>query len=430
MHHYIARINQAEATKQYNLHFTVWAKHLKGFFFNSATPQKTSNPTNVITKYATNSIQVLKYNPQLDGLRFCAVLSVVCYHWLPVINNIKVNYFFGALVNFFFVLSSYLITRILFNAKEKSCRLGTSRFKAIGIFLLRRTIRIFPAYYFFLLLLLLLPTIGNEVRNNAGMYFSYLANYHIFQSHVYPAVTAHIWTLAVEEQFYFLWPILIIFIPHRHLLKTFVAIIISSVILRAVCYYPAQGIPQDILTQYCVDAFAVGGLLAFKYKAPKKEKLAINKYFNLVLYAGLPFGVLIIITQSYYFSFVLNKLLFSMVSFKIIEGAVIGYKHFTGRFLQNKVVIYLGKISYGIYLYHLVVPVAFWKLYDFGYGYVQFQYPSFFASHQKGISLFQNIISLQGVYFIIYSVLVVAVAIVSSKLIEMPFLKLKSVFHI
>ncbi|WP_301921344.1 hypothetical protein [Ferruginibacter sp.] len=74
-------MNQVEATKQYNLHFTVWAKHLKGFFDNSATPQKTSNPTNVITKYSTNSIQVLKYNPQMDGLRFlcciiCGLLSL------------------------------------------------------------------------------------------------------------------------------------------------------------------------------------------------------------------------------------------------------------------------------------------------------------------------------------------------------------------
>lgn len=376
-----------------------------------------------------NSLQILKYNPQIDGLRFCAVLFVVSYHWIPSISHAPVSSFFGGFINFFFVLSSYLITRILFSAKEKSVKMGISKFKAMLIFFLRRTLRIFPAYYFFLLLVLLLPTIGNEVRDNAGMYFSYLANFHIFQSQDFPAVTSHIWTLAVEEQFYLVWPLLILFIPHRHLLKTFLTIIIGSVILRAMCYYPAPGVPQAVLTQYCVDAFAVGGLLAYKYTTSDKERRAITKYFNMVLYAGIPFGIIIIFTRSAYLSFVFNRLLFAMISLKIVEGTIAGYKSYFGKFLENKVVLYLGRISYGIYLYHLVVPVAFWKLYDFTYGYMRTHHASFLARHQQGINRIENIIISEAVCFFIYAVLVVAVAAISAVLIEKPINKLKVSFN-
>lgn len=379
----------------------------------------------MINEYPRNATQVLKFNPQINGLRFCAVLVVVCYHWLPTISDIKMSSFFGGIVNFFFVLSSYLITRILFSAKEKGIKIGIQKFRIIKIFLIRRTIRIFPAYYIFLLVLLLLPTIRNEINHNAGMYFYYLANYHIFQSPDWPVVTSHIWTLAVEEQFYLIWPLLIIFIPYRHLLKSFIIIIIGSVVLRAIVYDPAYGIRQAILTHYCVDAFAVGGLLAYKYMTSDKERIAINKYFNIVLYIGIPVGILIILTKSLYFSFVINRLLFALISLKIIEGAIIGYKNNFGKFLQNKVVMYLGSISYGIYLYHLLVPVLFWKLYNFSYEFVKVHYSVFFIRHEKEIMMVQNFLVLEVVRFIIYAVLVVAIATISWNFVEKPINKLK-----
>jgi len=372
---------------------------------------------------------IMKYSPQLDGLRFCAVLFVVSYHWLPVISHIPVASFFGGIVNFFFVLSSYLITKILFSARQKHITYGIPKIKMMGIFLLRRTIRIFPAYYFFLLLVLLLPTIGSEVRDNAGMYFSYLANYHIFNTQDFPSVTAHIWTLAVEEQFYLLWPFVILFIPHRHLLKTFVFIIVSSVVLRAICYSPSQGVPMAILTQYCVDAFAVGAILAYQSMAPDTEKKTITKYFNWVLLASIPVGIIIIVTKSYYLSFVFNRLLFSMLSLKIIEGAIDGYKNGFGKFLENKVVLYLGRISYGIYLYHLLIPVVFWKIYGFTMHYVKTSHAGFFLKHKKAISSFEKVLVSPAAGFIIYAVLVIIVASLSSKLLEKPINKLKASFN-
>lgn len=135
-------------------------------------------------------------------------------------------------------------------------------------------------------------------------------------------------------------------------------------------YYPAKVAPQNILTQYCLEPFAIGGLLAYKAKLTDGEWRVTTRYFNLFLYAALPFGIAIIVAKSFYFSFVLNGLLFSMVSMKIIDGAAVGYRNFVGKFLQNRAVTYVGKISYGIYLYHLLIPVLLWKTYDFIYVYV------------------------------------------------------------
>ncbi|MES2849300.1 MAG: acyltransferase [Bacteroidota bacterium] len=372
------------------------------------------------------SSSILKYNPQLDGLRFIAIFFVVCYHWLPSVHHSKKAAFFGGLINFFFVLSSYLITRILFSAKEKAATLGIAKPKVMAVFLLRRTIRIFPAYYLFLLILLLLPAIGSEVRDNAGMYFSYLANYHMFQTHDFSSVTAHIWTLAVEEQFYFVWPFIILFVPQRHLLKTFIFIVIATVAARAILYYPAQGIPQAILTQYCADAFAIGGIMAYKYTiATDKEKAWISRAFKIGLYAGIPVCICIMISKSYYLSFVVNRLLFSVISFAIIEGAVKQYKNFFGKFLENKRVLYIGRISYGIYLYHLMVPVIFWKVYHEAFLYFKTNYAGFYAAHRKAIGNFEIVISSQLGCFVIYATLVLIIASLSAKFIEGPMNKLK-----
>ncbi len=367
----------------------------------------------------------LRYNPQLDGLRFCAVLFVVSYHWFPSISHTTTVSFLGGMVNFFFVLSSYLITTILFSARRKSEQQDISTFRVMTVFWLRRTIRIFPAYYFFLLVLLLVPSIGAEISEHASTYFTYLTNYQIYNSHDFPKATAHIWTLAVEEQFYLLWPFVILLVPRQHLLKTFMSIIIATVLIRVITYEPTNGVSQVIQTQYCVDAFAVGALLAFKPMATEAQQKAIHKYLNLVLWIGIPLALATILMHWHFISFVFNRLLFSIVSYKIIEGAVKGYKNYFGKFLENKTVVGLGRLSYGIYLYHLLVPVVFWKLYKLVFDYEKAHHPGFFTRHKEGFTIFQKIMVTEVVGFVIYAAIVIVIARLSWKFIEQPFYRFK-----
>lgn len=372
-------------------------------------------------------IKPLTYNPQFDGLRFCAVLFVASYHWIPGIAQMEHSFFFGGMVNFFFVLSGYLITRILFSAKMKGIQYHTPTYKVIAKFWFRRVVRIFPLYYFFLCVCVLLPVIGVEVRNDAPSYFLYFTNLHLVKAQYWPEVSAHFWTLDVEEQFYLIWPFFIIFIPQRHLLKALMAIIIFGILLKLLSYRPVFPVPLDILTRYNINAFAVGGILAYKYTAATdKERRFLTKCFDIVFYTGIPICLAIIIAKSYYFSFVYNRFLFAVFSMKIIEGAIIGYKNRFGKFLENGIILYLGKISYGIYVWHLLIPVLFWRFFNASYLRLNDAFPSFFIEHQQGISLFNRIIGSTTVCFIIYSALTVCVAMISWNLIEKPFTKLKS----
>jgi peptidoglycan/LPS O-acetylase OafA/YrhL len=371
--------------------------------------------------------KTLKYNPQLDGLRFCAVLLVVSYHWIPIIADASHGFFLGGLVNFFFVLSGYLITSILFSAKEKGSKLSIPRHKVIFGFIIRRAIRIFPAYYFILFVCVLLPTTGEEIRNNSAAYFLYFSNFEMFKHQSWPSITAQFWTLSVEEQFYLVWPLLIIFIPQRYLLKTFFAMITAGIILKIIYYRPVFPVPMSTLTQFSTSGFAIGGILAYKYTyASEKEYRFITNCFNLLFYTGIPVCITVILAKSYYFSFVYNRFLYAVFSMKVIDGAIKGYKNGFGNFLNNRISLYIGKISYGIYLWHLLVPVMFWKLYNDVYAYLSKAHPYFFSIHHATIISFEKILTSDAVCFFIYAVLTVAVAAISWKLIEQPFNKLKS----
>ncbi|RYD78980.1 MAG: acyltransferase [Sphingobacteriales bacterium] len=372
-----------------------------------------------------SNLRVIPYNPQLDGLRFCAVLFVLCYHWLPTIFSRETSFIFLGFINFFFVLSSYLITKILISSKEKAKSIGASKSKVLLFFLFRRCIRIFPAYYLYLFILLFLPVIGNEVNNNAFSYFAYLSNYQIYINQSWPEVTAHLWTLAVEEQFYIVWPLIIILLPEKYIFNTLIGIIICSVLLRIISYTPPGAIPQAILTQYCFDPFAIGGILALKYADKKYDFHWITKYFKLFLYCSIFLAILSVFIKSYFFSFTINNLVFSIISYKLIEIAIFGYKGTLGRFLQHRYVLYLGKISYGIYLYHLLIPVLFWKLFNVAYSHFYYTHPSFFIANKKELKAFIDIISSSASCFIVYFCLTVAVAMVSWNLVEKQFNKLK-----
>src|SRR5262249_40880734 len=147
------------------------------------------------------------YMPQLDGLRAVAVLAVVAHHTLPgpLVDALNPG---AAGVRLFFVLSGFLITGILLGCRESMAQQGAGQ--ALASFYARRFLRIFPLYYFALAVVLLAGV--QEARDGAAWHLAYLSNvYGVRQGWL--GSLAHFWSLAVEEQFYLVWPALVLSLP-------------------------------------------------------------------------------------------------------------------------------------------------------------------------------------------------------------------------
>jgi peptidoglycan/LPS O-acetylase OafA/YrhL len=299
----------------------------------------------------------------LDGLRFIAVFGVLFYHYSDWLRTLQLPFTIemGTFISFFFVLSSYLISSILLTKKQEE----SQRIYTAYNFLVRRTLRIFPAYYFYLCILLLLPFAGHDVREHPLLYFTYLSNFRTYFSQVWDPLTSHLWTLSVEEQFYIVWLVVILAVPNRYLVKVFYLIIIAGVAFRLLYFSLHKGsateiIPMVILTPSCIDAFACGGLLAWLHQQDKTCAPLLKKVFLVVL----PLWIILILLHARLVLLGFDRIFAEIGSMILIERASQGYTNMFGKFLQNKVVTYLGKISYGIYLYHLLLPFVFWKLYN------------------------------------------------------------------
>ena len=368
-----------------------------------------------------NTATVIEYKPQLDGLRFCAVLFVLIYHYLPVFRNLSSTFDLALFLVFFFVLSSYLITKILLISKEKGVAAGLSKQKIGLVFLIRRTLRIFPAYYFYLILLMLLPYAGQNVKDNALSFFLYYSNFQLFYTHEWGELTPHLWTLAVEEQFYLIWPWVILFTPNKYLPKVFYLFIFLGILSRAVLFALMKS-PElefatlQVLTPTCMDAFSLGALLAYQHVRGKTS----NPIYLWLALLSLPILIYNKISHQVYFIF-FERTFVALMAVVMVEKATHGYKGIIGWFLQNKVVLYLAKISYGIYLYHIFVAYLFWKV----IGIINIH---IVRRMQVDLTGFINFLALPLVSFFIYFVLSVALAALSWHFLEKPISNLKRLF--
>ena len=147
------------------------------------------------------------YLRQLDSVRTIAVAMVIATHWIPKATTFWFNGGMG--VKVFFVLSGFLITGILLDARGQADQSGVGRTAVLKNFYARRFLRIFPLFYATLALTFLLgvPT----VRQFIWWLMFYLGNVLLALHGQWLSGIAHFWSLAVEEQFYLVWPVLILF---------------------------------------------------------------------------------------------------------------------------------------------------------------------------------------------------------------------------
>ncbi|MEN9907212.1 MAG: hypothetical protein RLZZ540_353 [Bacteroidota bacterium] len=308
------------------------------------------------------------YFKGLDGLRGIAALAVVLGHVELIKQAFQFENMYGGggpfflylgslAVTFFFVLSGFLITFLLLKEKDSKGTIG------IKNFYLRRMFRIWPVYYmlfvlgFFVLPKLLLPgvllpkTIDAESYWNSFFFnlillpnFSKISNPIAFQS----------WSIGVEEQFYIFWPLLVSRIKSlKRLLIAMLAIVFGIYMLRSGMYLatifelqlPFLNTINSFFGESRFDNMAIGGILAILfYKNPDFrfsviQKVLVGVCTVLILYKQTAIG------------FGLDNILAALVFTGLIFW-VVNKREFI--ILDHSVFLFLGKISYGIYMYHVV----------------------------------------------------------------------------
>jgi len=292
--------------------------------------------------------------PALDGLRGIAILLIVVYHNFGYINK---YFFFGWLaVDLFFVLSGFLITDILINA------VGSKNF--LWNFYFRRMLRIFPLYYFCLFLfLIVLPRLPlesgiNYYTDNQVWIWTYLQNWlYIFKPPVGTNTLNHLWSVAVEEQFYLLWPLAILLLKKPKYLLVFISLILIATLglrLWIWMHHLAGFAYYNLYTFTRIDGICIGCMVALLLKI---DINFLKKYTTfIVLFFAIMNFVFFFMNRSYQFAFPYLALAgyttFAMMLGLLVNQAVTKETKLLNFLFNIPLLKFFGKISYGFYLFH------------------------------------------------------------------------------
>ena len=303
------------------------------------------------------------YFKQLNGIRFIAVLLVLLDHWLVPILPIPLGHL-GVVI--FFVLSGFLITRILFLNADEIQNTRSSAWPKILRFIYRRSLRIFPIY-FILLFIGLIFNISNFKELWLWL-ISYTPNFYIMVKGQWLGTWDHLWSLAVEEQYYLIFPYFILFLNKKNYVRLFFIMLSLGILSRTYFYiYQSHIIKEDMYMINEVnpisvlDAFGIGGFLAYlyHYKSNLFKKILFSHYLTLLTLCfyilSLYLSYRSIYTYDNIYYIVLRTIFASIFSFYLIGNSIILSDNKFNLILENRVIIYLGSISYGIYLYHNLV---------------------------------------------------------------------------
>jgi peptidoglycan/LPS O-acetylase OafA/YrhL len=324
-----------------------------------------------------------KYFYSLDSLRFLAFLGVFLCHCVATPNLIpqnstiaKILYNFcfnGARgVEMFFVISGFIITYLLISEKIKTDQIS------LKDFYIRRTLRIWPLFYIILIYVFLIkPFLAqhfglhwqysfsetyNNNHPNPLMWIFFLGNFDIvlFNGNPPQSELHLLWSLCVEEQFYLFWPLILKFIRVKQIPYVLVFGIFISVICRMIFIKRFQVMESNFDTLILLDFFAIGGLLA--YLIINNEN-GVRTFMNIKIKPFIEWTFLILILFIIAFDTYSNTTFFE-ISFKYTFYAIVfallilsfEFKNNTIRVLKkNKILNYLGRISYGLYMYHMLV---------------------------------------------------------------------------
>lgn len=316
----------------------------------------------------------MKHIKALDGYRAFAVLIVIFDHWALVFDHGRfVPDFLGKIpwgitgVTMFFVLSGYLISGILMRSKESITQKKLTTSRAFKIFYIRRTLRIFPVYYLLLILLAICcPFYYSFDPKSYYWFFGYATNFYLYVRQDWIGYFMPLWSLGVEEQFYLFWPLLILLLPKKKLLPTIILFGIIGLFSRV--YFELIAPPEIyrrgfyyFVTPTCFDSFALGALLAYYQIKNTHYEVFKNVVRVACVVSLIAFCVLIVFyhyptpQQNIFY-----RLVISIISLDLI--VILSSPNLLSSIAENKVLVYIGKISYGLYLFHNFIPETYQRI--------------------------------------------------------------------
>jgi peptidoglycan/LPS O-acetylase OafA/YrhL len=364
--------------------------------------------------------------PALDGLRGIAIILVMLHHFTyyrpetgidAVIAGVPLFGWVG--VDLFFVLSGFLITGILLDSR------GSTRY--FTSFYARRTLRIFPLYYLTLFLALVVlpqfPALHTVLAGDIAMppqwpYWAYLTNFSVAERGFVHGWVDVAWSLAIEEQFYVVWPLVIWLCPQRLLRWLCTAIVIAEVFARS--YARAIDIPVlpiYVVTWYRLDGLVVGALLAIAQR--RGLFAALDRLVPFVVIAGIGGLILVFIYGGHTWWWNRRMQQYGYTILAVLGGAMLvgAISRPAGswwpRMLSSGWLRAFGKYSYCLYLIHLPVmrSVRAWV-------FNPDEYPELAIAPWIG----------QVLFYVAAAAPTFALAWLSWRLFERPILSLKSRF--
>lgn len=278
-------------------------------------------------------------------------------HWAP--NSWRGRFPFEIGLFFFLTLTGFLITRILLRERDAGETGGSAwRWSAFRAFQRRRALRILLPCYAAMAFAWLVG--APDIRNHPLPYLLHVGNFHIASLPEWPPGTAHYWTLAIQQQFYLLWPLVVFFAPRRALGWVFAGIALLAPLSRWILLHHFPHVEHPgLISSSALDYFGFGALLALALSRgmPAGDRrlsaaawIAFAGYFVLYVaeQSGDPIAGLRHFQQS----------LVALMFIGLISATLRGFRGWPARLLEHPWVQHLGRLSYGLYLFHATVPLA------------------------------------------------------------------------
>ncbi len=286
---------------------------------------------------------------QLDALRAVAIAVVMLHHYInpPILLS-------GFGVTFLFVLSGYFATNTLLKLRTRMEHGRTDMGGAVKDFYLRRYLRICPMYFLVLLLTAVFNVEG--ARDSLPWNACFLANIQTVLSGQWNGRFSPMWSLSFLEQFYLIWPFVVLVVPRRRLVPVLIFLTALGPAWRLLCYWQDfSAINWTVSPLASCDAVGCGALLAVARLGQVGEKV-LPRLIWVTQWIGMPGYALLVMAKGFHvppwYTEVVIPLVASLAFTWLAEKASRGFGGVMGMMLNNETMAHIGRMSYSIFLIH------------------------------------------------------------------------------